>query len=128
MFIKKYGDIIVGIVFAVIGLALIIAARMLPKSAVMEIGPDLMPTVVGTLILVLSVILLVQSVRELKDTSDDVIAWYEWIVQEMEKQDACLEAIKNVEMMPYYLSAADSEANDKAYLEVFQGIADSLAK
>lgn len=70
MFIKKYGDIIVGIVFAVIGLALIIAARMLPKSAVMEIGPDFMPTVVGTLILVLSVILLVQSARELKANPD----------------------------------------------------------
>ena len=61
-----------------------------------------------------------------KDTSDDVIAWYEWIVQEMESQDACLEAIKNVEMMPYYLSAADSEANDKAYKETFQSIADTV--
>ena len=63
-----------------------------------------------------------------KETSDDVIAWYEWIVQEMESKDECLEAIKNVEMMPYYLSAADSEANDKAYLETFQSIADSVAK
>ena len=61
-----------------------------------------------------------------KDTSDDVIAWYEWIVQEMESQDACLEAIRNVEMMPYYLSAADSEANDAKYKEVFQSIADSI--
>lgn len=63
-----------------------------------------------------------------KETSDDVIAWYEWIVQEMESKDECLEAIKNVEMMPYYLSAADSEANDKTYLETFQSIADSVAK
>jgi tripartite-type tricarboxylate transporter receptor subunit TctC len=61
-----------------------------------------------------------------KETPDEVIAWYEWIVQEMESQDACLEAIKNVEMMPYYLSAADSEANDKAYKEFFQNIADSV--
>jgi hypothetical protein len=44
----------------------------------------------------------------------------------MESQDACLEAIKNVEMMPYYLSAADSEANDKAYKETFQSIADTV--
>lgn len=63
-----------------------------------------------------------------KETPDEVIAWYEWIVQEMESKDECLEAIKNVEMMPYYLSAADSEANDKAYLETFQSIADSIAK
>ena len=70
MFIKKYGDIIVGIVYAVLGLALIIAARMLPKSQVMDIGPDFMPTVVGTLILVLSVILLVQAVQELRKNPD----------------------------------------------------------
>ena len=70
MFIKKYGDIIVGIFYAVLGIALIVAARMLPKSQVMEIGPDFMPTVVGTLILVLSVILLVQSFRELKKNTD----------------------------------------------------------
>ena len=44
----------------------------------------------------------------------------------MESQDACLEAIRNVEMMPYYLSAADSEANDAKYKEVFQSIADSI--
>ena len=70
MFIKKYGDIIVGIFYAVLGIALIVVARMLPKSQVMDIGPDFMPTVVGTLILVLSVILLVQSVRELKKNPD----------------------------------------------------------
>ena len=70
MFIKKYGDIIVGIVYAVLGLALIIAARMLPKSQVMDIGPDFMPTVLGTLILVLSIILLLQAVQELRKNPD----------------------------------------------------------
>lgn len=64
MFIKKYGDIIVGIVYAALGIALIAAARVLPRSQVMEIGPDFMPTVVGVLILALSIILLVQAVRE----------------------------------------------------------------
>ncbi len=72
MFIKKYGDIIVGIFYAVLGIALIIAARMLPKSTVMDIGPDFMPTVVGALILVLSVILLVQAVTELRKNPDKV--------------------------------------------------------
>lgn len=70
MFIKKYGDIIVGIFYAILGVALIISARMLPKSQVMEIGPDFMPTVVGALILVLSAILLVQSVQELRKNPD----------------------------------------------------------
>lgn len=61
-----------------------------------------------------------------KETPDEVIAWYENIVQEMEKKPECLEAIRKVEMMPYYLSAADSEKNDAAYFEVFKSIADSV--
>ena len=60
------------------------------------------------------------------ETSDDVIAWYENIIQEMQKDPACLEAIAGVEMEPYYLSAADSEANDAAYYEVFKSVADSI--
>ena len=47
-----------------------------------------------------------------KETPDEVIAWYENIVQEMESKPECLEAIRKVEMMPYYLSAADSEKHD----------------
>ena len=78
MFIKKYGDIIVSCVFGALGIALIIGARMLPKSKVMEIGPDFMPTVIGGLILFLSVILLVQSVRAMKKQG----------VAEVEKDDA----------------------------------------
>ena len=61
-----------------------------------------------------------------KDTPDEVIAWYEWIVQEMESKEDCLTAIRNVEMMPYYLSAADSAANDAAYLAVFEEVAASV--
>ncbi len=62
-----------------------------------------------------------------KDTPDEVIAWYENIVQEMEKNPECLEAIKKVEMMPYYLSAADSEKHDAEYFNTFKTIADQLA-
>lgn len=66
MFIKKYGDLIVSIFYMILGVVMIIMARALPKSKVMEIGPDCMPTVVGILILVLSAILLVQSVKKLQ--------------------------------------------------------------
>ncbi len=63
-----------------------------------------------------------------KETPDEVIAWYENIVQEMEKNPECLEAIRKVEMMPYYLSAADSEKHDAEYFNTFKTIADQLAK
>ncbi|MBQ7152026.1 MAG: hypothetical protein IJR94_07225, partial [Synergistaceae bacterium] len=63
-----------------------------------------------------------------KGTPAEVIAWYENIVQEMEKNPECLEAIKKVEMMPYYLSAADSEKHDAEYFNTFKTIADQLAK
>ena len=62
-----------------------------------------------------------------KETPDEVIAWYENIVQEMEKNPECLEAIRKVEMMPYYLSAADSEKHDAEYFNTFKTIADQLA-
>lgn len=66
MFIKKYGDFIVSIVFGALGIALIVGAKALPKSKVMEIGPDFMPTVIGGIIVVLSVILLVQTFMKFK--------------------------------------------------------------
>ena len=62
-----------------------------------------------------------------KETPDEVIAWYEKIVQEMESKPECLEAIRKVEMMPYYLSAADSEKHDAEYFNTFKSIADELA-
>ena len=62
------------------------------------------------------------------DTSDDVIKWYENIVQEMQKDPECLEAIANVQMMPYYLSAEDSLKNDEAYYTTFKTIAETVEK
>ena len=63
-----------------------------------------------------------------KGTPEEVIAWYENIVQEMHKKPECLDAIRKVEMMPYYLSAADSEKHDAEYFNVFKTIADQLAQ
>ncbi len=63
-----------------------------------------------------------------KGTPESIIAWYENIVQEMHKKPECLEAIRKVEMMPYYLSAADSEKHDAEYFAIFKGIADTLAQ
>ncbi len=61
-------------------------------------------------------------------TSDDVIAWYENIIIDMEADPECQKAIEDVQMMPYYLNAADSEKNDEAYFNTFKSIADELAK
>ena len=66
MFFKKYGDIVVGIFFAVLGAAMILLAKMLPKSKVMEIGPEFMPTVIGMVILVLALALLFLAVKNFK--------------------------------------------------------------
>ena len=46
----------------------------------------------------------------------------------MESKPECLEAIRGVEMMPYYLSAADSAKNDENYYNTIKKIADELAK
>jgi len=74
MFFKKYGDFVVGIFYAVLGIALIIGAKALPKSKVMDIGPDFMPTLVGAIILILAVILLVETFARFKTTSAELDA------------------------------------------------------
>lgn len=71
MFFKKYGDICVSIFFGIFSIVMMILSNMLPKSKVMDIGPEFMPTVIGILMLILSVILLVQSIRKFKSVSEE---------------------------------------------------------
>lgn len=66
MFFKKYGDIVVSIFFMALSAVMIYAAMLLPKSTVMEIGPDFMPTVVGVATLIMSAALLIISLKGLK--------------------------------------------------------------
>lgn len=66
MFFKKYGDIVVGIFFMCLSSALIVMAKMLPKSKVMDIGPDFMPLCIGSVTLVLAAVLTFLSVRDFK--------------------------------------------------------------
>ena len=66
MFFRKYGDIITGIFYTCLGGAVIYLAKQLPKSRVMKIGPDFMPTVIGVLILILALMLLFSSIKNFK--------------------------------------------------------------
>lgn len=66
MFFKKYGDIVISLFFMALGAVMIFAATLLPESAVMEIGPDFMPIVVGVVTLLLSAALLVLSLTGFK--------------------------------------------------------------
>lgn len=63
-----------------------------------------------------------------KDTSDDIIAYYENLVQQILADPAAQEAVANVDMMPYYLNAADSAAHDEEIYNTIKGIADELAQ
>lgn len=74
MFFKKYGDVVISIFFMVLSAVMIYAATLLPKSKVMEIGPDFMPTVIGILTMILSAALLVISLRGLKTRIAEVEA------------------------------------------------------
>jgi hypothetical protein len=71
MFFKKYGDIFVSIFFGIFSIVMIVLSMMLPKSKVMDIGPEFMPIVIGILMLVLSGILLIQSIRSFKTVSEE---------------------------------------------------------
>lgn len=62
------------------------------------------------------------------DTSDEIIAFYENLVQQILEDPTAQEAVANVDMMPYYLSAADSAKNDEEIFNTIKGIADALAQ
>ena len=66
MFFKKYGDIVVGVFFMALSAMLMIMAQMLPKSKVMDIGPDFMPMAIGSVTFVLAAILTVLSIKNFK--------------------------------------------------------------
>ena len=66
MFFRKYGDIIVSLFYTALGSFTIYLAKQLPKSRVMKIGPDFMPMVIGTLIVILALMLLFSSIKNFK--------------------------------------------------------------
>ena len=61
-------------------------------------------------------------------TDDAVIAWFENTTKAVTENEKCQEDLKNMEINPYYLSAADSVENDKNYLATFKEIAESVEK
>ena len=61
-----------------------------------------------------------------KETPDEVIAWFDALVEEMEQNQECLDAISAITVIPYYLNSADSEKNDEAYFNTFTEIAAAL--
>ena len=73
MFFKKYGDIVVSIFYIILALAIIVMARMLPKSAVMDIGQDFMPMVIGVVTLILAAWLLALSIKNFKFNAVKVV-------------------------------------------------------
>ena len=69
MFIKKYGDVLTGIFFAILGTAGLIAARALPEPALaikQTIDSRFFPTLISAVMLVFAVLLFVTSVMALK--------------------------------------------------------------
>lgn len=63
-----------------------------------------------------------------KETPDEAIAWYDALVKKMTEDPEAQDAIAKVEMMPHYLSSADSEKNDEEIYNTIKQIADDLAK
>lgn len=79
MFIKKYGDMIVGGFFMILSAGMMIMAKMLPKSTIMEIGPDFMPMCIGIVTFVLAAALAFFNLKNLKMRTAEA--------EKMEKED-----------------------------------------
>jgi len=79
MFIKKYGDIIVGGFFMVLSAGMMVMAKMLPKSTIMDIGPDFMPMCIGLVTFLLAAALAFLNIKNLKMRTAEA--------EKMEKED-----------------------------------------
>lgn len=62
------------------------------------------------------------------DTPAEIITYYENLVQQILADPEAAEGVANVDMMPYYLNAADSAAHDEEIFNTIKGIADELAQ
>lgn len=62
------------------------------------------------------------------ETPDEVITYYEDLVQKVLADPAAAEGVAGVDMMPYYLSSADSAAHDEEIFNTIKGIADELGQ
>lgn len=58
-----------------------------------------------------------------KDTSDDIIAAYEAVTKQLTENEEVVAALNNLAMVPKYLNAADSEANDAKIFKQLEEIA-----
>ena len=61
-----------------------------------------------------------------KGTEKEVIAYYEWLVQEILGDPAAQEDIKEMNMMPYYLSAEESGRHDEEIYQAIKEVAQGL--
>ncbi len=63
-----------------------------------------------------------------KETPAEIISWYEDLVKQIVDSPDAQESIANVEMMPYFLSANDTEQKEEEIFTTIKNIADELAE
>lgn len=67
MFLKKYGDLVLGIVFAVIAIAMYVGADALPPNLLGGVGSDFVPKIIAIGILILVVFQLKAGIAAIKN-------------------------------------------------------------
>lgn len=71
MFLKKYGDLVLGIVFAVFAIAMYVGADALPPNLLGGVGSDFVPKIIAIGILILVVFQLKAGITTLKNYKPD---------------------------------------------------------
>lgn len=72
MFFKKYGDIVSGIFFMVLSAAMMGMAMLLPKSKVMDIGPNFMPMCIGMITFILAAALTFLNIKNFRQRTAQI--------------------------------------------------------
>lgn len=62
------------------------------------------------------------------NTPAEIISWYEDVVQKVIADPAAAEAMAKVDVIPFYLSAADSAKNEEKMYTYIKDVADSIEK
>ena len=67
-----------------------------------------------------------QRCREEAGTSEEIIAWYEDVVQKVLADPDAQQAIADITVIPYYMSAADCAINESTMMETLETVVASL--
>ena len=74
MLVKKYGNLVLGLLFMIVGVVYYFMAAALPPSKIMDTGPSFVPKIIAAVTFVVAALLTLTSVGKLRKLKDSAPA------------------------------------------------------